>query len=346
MEKSRDIERRDFLRGAAALAAGGMAAASLGAMPALAEAPAPGTLRPISIVNAAGTTFNATRELITRLGYLKEFGVEPEFTAISDSVKIVASIVSGQMDLCMGVGFGPIIPAVEKGARVKVLAGAWMLAPNTLFTSRPGIRTLDDLAGKTVGTGAVGAVLHLLMVAALQKHGIDPARVNFVNVGSTGDIFKAVAAGTIDAGVVNVDAYEQKDRYKLHPVVDFWTELPEFPFQASFASDAAIKAKRDTIVRTLAAYARLYRFMAAPDSRDAYVSAYVAGNGGGAEAAAKQWQFIQDSQCYAVDLLIPDAKVRYMQELNVEMKVQRAIVPNAMVADMSLAQEALKLIKG
>ena len=33
-----------------------------------------------------------------------------------------------------------------------------------------------------------------------------------------------------------------------------------------------------------------------------------------------------------------------MQELNVQMGVQKAILPNSDVADMSLAQEALKLM--
>jgi ABC-type nitrate/sulfonate/bicarbonate transport system substrate-binding protein len=339
------IRRRDFLRGSAMLAAGSVAAGALAPPAALAQAPT-AALKPVRIVNAGGSTSLALQELINRQGYLKEFGVTAEFTDVADTAKIIASVVSGDQDICMFAGFGQALPAIEKGARLKVLGGAWMLAPVSLFSVKPDVRKLEDLAGRTVGTGSIGSVLHVVVVALLQKRGIDPAKVNFVNVGTTTDILKAVAAGTVDAGTVNVDAYEQKDKLGIHPIVDLWKELPEFPFQGSFASDNAIKDKRDALVRTLAAHARLYRFISAPGSKDAYVSAYVAANNGSADAGAKQWQFIQDSQCYAVNLVIPQKSIRTMQDLNVQMKMQKAVLPNDQVADMSLAEDALKLLKG
>ena len=35
-----------------------------------------------------------------------------------------------------------------------------------------------------------------------RKHGIDPSEVQFVNIGSSGAVFKAVVAGKVDAGVL------------------------------------------------------------------------------------------------------------------------------------------------
>jgi ABC-type nitrate/sulfonate/bicarbonate transport system substrate-binding protein len=245
----------------------------------------------------------------------------------------------------MLAGFGQVLPAVEKGAKLKVLGGANTLTPNSLFSVKPEIKALTDLEGKTIGTGSLGSVLHQVTVALLQKNKIDPAKVTFVNVGSTADILKAVVAGTVDAGTVNVDTYGIMDKYKIHPIADFFKQLQEYPFQGSFASETAIKTKREAIVRTLAAHAKLFRFISGPTSKDDYVAAYVTATGGSPDSAAAQWQFIQDSQPYAIDLVLPEKNVQYMQQLNVQMGVQQKILPNEQVADMSLAEEAIKLLK-
>jgi hypothetical protein len=48
----------------------------------------------------------------------------------------------------------------------------------------------------------------------------------------------------------------------------------------------------------------------------------------------------------AENLLLPEARLTYMQELNVTMKLQRRVLPFEAVADMSLARDALRLIDG
>ena len=100
----------------------------------------------------------------------------------------------------MQAGFGPVLPEIEKGARIKVVSGGAMLAPQTVYTTKADIRTVKDLVGRTVGTGAMGAALHQKMVALLRKKGVDDKSVKFVNIGSSANIFKAVVAGQVDAG--------------------------------------------------------------------------------------------------------------------------------------------------
>src|SRR5207245_1356753 len=98
------------------------------------------------------------------------------------------------------------------------------------------------------------------------------------------------------------------------------------------------------LVRTLAAHAKLYRFITAPNSKDAYVAAYIAGTNGDPAQGAAAWQFIQDVKPYAVNLTIPDESITFLQKLNQQTGVQQKLIPNSEVADMSLAMEALKLL--
>jgi ABC-type nitrate/sulfonate/bicarbonate transport system substrate-binding protein len=126
---------------------------------------------------------------------------------------------------------------------------------------------------------------------------------------------------------------------------DLWKELPEYTYQASFAADRAIAEKREALVRVLAAYGKLYRFVSAPNSREAFLRARatVFKNSEASEADF-EWQFAQKYQPYATDLTLSEERIRYMQNLNVEFDVQKKILPFDEVADMSLAKEALKLL--
>ena len=257
-------------------------------------------------------------------------------------------LISGSSDICMLSGFGQVLAAVEKGGRLKVVAGAGVVPFQAMFTKRADIRTMKDLEGKTIGTGSLGALLHQTVVALLEKKGVDTKKVNFVNVGSSADVFRAVVAGTVDAGPGLYDVYDQQQKYGVHVPSDgeFWRELREYVYQGSYASDKAIAEKRDPLVRLLAAYAKLYRHISSPDSLDDYIRARQDALGGDAKQVAaeatSEWGFIQREQPYAKNLVLTEEQLRFMQELNMKTGSQTKILPFQQVADMSIALDAVK----
>ena len=56
------------------------------------------------------------------------------------------------------------------------------------------------------------------------------------------------------------------------------------------------------------------------------------------------WDYVQRYKPYAENLTLTPERLRYMQQLNIDLDVQKTIMPFERVADMSLAQEALKLL--
>jgi ABC-type nitrate/sulfonate/bicarbonate transport system substrate-binding protein len=301
----------------------------------------------VTIVNTAGTFAATVQQLMKDKRYLEEQALQPTFLSVGDGSKIMGALLSGEADLCIASGFSQVLPAIERGGRLKVLAGSEVLLLHLVYSSRPEIQTLKDLEGRTVGTGSPGALLHSIMIALLRKNGVDPAKISFVNVGSSTDVFRAIVAKVVDAGPAEIDYEEQAGKYNVHGLADgkFWDRLPEYTNQASYASERSIRERRDVIVRTLAAYAKLYRFISSPQSRDAYQAARAAalGKDEPAEALA-QWSFFQRHNSFAVDLVLSEERVRYMQELNISLGVQKTLIPYERVADMSLARDALKLI--
>ena len=302
----------------------------------------------VRIVNTAGTFAATLQQLIKSRGYLEQRGLRPTFLSVNDGSQIVGALISGEADICTASGFSQVFPAIERGGDLKLLAGSELLLLHLIYTCRPDIRNLKDLEGRTVGTGAVGALLYSIMVALLRKSNVDASKVTFVNVGSSADVFRAVAAKVVDAGPAELDYIGDEARYGLHGVADgeFWKDLPEYTNQASYASERAIRERAGVLVRTLAAYAKLYRYISSPRSRDAYTAARAVALGRNEPSEAlREWTFFQKHRSFAVDLLLSEERVRYMQTLNVSLGVQKSVLPYDRVADMSLARKALELIQ-
>ena len=337
MGKLVHMKRRDVLK---AGILGGAGLALGGTFPVHSQ----GALRKINIVSTSGGTNLVLAAMMKQQGIFEQFGLEPTITNVADGAKLMGGILTGEMDICPLSGFGQVFPAIEKGAKMKILAGGAILPLQGILSVKPEIKSVKDLVGKTVGTGSLGALVHQMCVAALRKAGVDESKVTFVNIGSATDIFRAVAAGTVDAGSSEV---WQVGKNNVHAVDGgrVWEDLPDYTYQAAFAGDSAIQNKRDVLVRALAAYAKLYRFIQDGDSKAAFLKGFAAGMGKPDDAAAtEQWTFYQKYKPFASNLVLTPQRLEYMQNLNVSFKVQSKVMPFEQVADMSIANEAIKLL--
>jgi ABC-type nitrate/sulfonate/bicarbonate transport system substrate-binding protein len=237
---------------------------------------------------------------------------------------------------------------VGRGAKLKVIAGAALLPGFALMSNNPAVKALKDLEGRTVGTGTPGALTHALTNLLLQKKGVDAKKVQFVNIGSTAEIFRAVVAKTVDAGLGTIAVYFQRNKYGVHVVEGglAFDEIPLYTFQGSFTSDRAIQSNRDALVRLLAAHAKSYRFLQSPGSKDAYIKAFKTAFPRGDEAEAiGDWEYIQQKKPFPEDLIVSKERIDFMQDLNVARGAQTRKMAYEEITDMSLARDAIALLK-
>jgi ABC-type nitrate/sulfonate/bicarbonate transport system substrate-binding protein len=287
---------------------------------------------------------------IKQQGFLEQMGLDPTTINVGDGSKLMGGLLSGSADICVLSGISQVFPAIEHGGTFKIVAGACLLPDSVILTKKPEIKTLKDLEGKTVGTGSVGALLHQLVVALCQKKGVDWTKITFVNIGSSADVFRAVTAGTVDAGPGQFDVYSQQAKYGIHslPDTEMWAQLPEYTYQGTFVTEDGIAKRRDVIVRVLAAYAKLYRFLQSPNSKEAFVKAREEALNTSNDEARKEsedtWDFFQKYKPYANDLTMTPDRIEFMQKLNVTLGTQKTVLPFEKVTDMSLAADALKMI--
>lgn len=304
-------------------------------------------LRDVEIVMTQGVTGLEMHEVAKAQGYFDEFAINPKVLLVSDGGKCVAALLNGAAKICIGTGFNQLTPAIEKGAKIRILAGALNLPSLCVYSANPAVNAVKDLEGKMVGVGAVGSVLHVMTALLLRRKGIDPKLVNFRNVGSNADVFKAVSAKTVDGGLSDVDVYDQQAKYGVHALADgkLWEQIPDYTNQATYATVDAISQNRDALARTLAAYAKAYRFVSSPKSQDAWVKArQKVTNAANDQQALTQWRWIQANQPWAKDLVLSDDRINLVQQVNVDFKIQSRMLPVADLADMSVAREALKLL--
>jgi NitT/TauT family transport system substrate-binding protein len=119
------------------------------------------------------------------------------------------------------------------------------------------IRSYADLEGKTVAVNALGSVADLTLKAALDKHGVDPANVENLEVPFP-DMQAALDAGHVDAAVMvspfkTVAELSGDYRSVAFPVLDV---RPDLVYTAYFVSRRWAEENPDVLEHFLAALRR------------------------------------------------------------------------------------------
>jgi putative hydroxymethylpyrimidine transport system substrate-binding protein len=151
-------------------------------------------------------------------GYFRAVGLEVRPVVPPETAEPLKLLAAGKVD--MAISYEPeLLLARDQGLKL-VSIGALVQRPLTSIIALPGqhVQTVADLAGKRVGTAGIGyqaAELH----TALQSAGVNPARVQEVNVGF--NLVPAMLSGKVAAtlgGYWNYEAIQLRLLGK-HPVV-------------------------------------------------------------------------------------------------------------------------------
>lgn len=145
-------------------------------------------------------------------GFFEEEGLKIETHTAAGGAAIVPAVVSGDFDIGTG-GLLSVISAGARGLPLKVLAedGAVLSHAtaatslddeehlgNGIFASDESIRTAEDLEGGTIAVTTLKSINTALASAWLEKHGVDPSSVEFLEVPFP-DQPVALEAGRVDA---------------------------------------------------------------------------------------------------------------------------------------------------
>ena len=139
-----------------------------------------------------------------RKGTFERHGIKLEPQVTQSGAAIVPAVLSGKQQF----GFAnpvTLMTAREKGLPIKIVAQASQAGPGesqefegVIVAEDSPIREPADLAGKTVAVNALNNIGGLLISGALEKEGVDPASIEFMEIGFP-EANAAVEAGRVDA---------------------------------------------------------------------------------------------------------------------------------------------------
>jgi NitT/TauT family transport system substrate-binding protein len=190
-------------------------------------------------------------EIGAAMGIFKKEGIEIEPIYTRGGAETVQAVLSGSVDVAASNGLLGTIGAFSKGAPIRVTAASMTGSPELFWYAKTesNIKSVKDLAGKTMGFSQPGSSTHLVGQALLDHFKI---KAKMVPSGTPSGSFTMTMSGQIDAGwSVPPFRLQELEEGKINVVVK-GSEAPEVENQTIrvYVSTAqTIKAKRDVLVR-------------------------------------------------------------------------------------------------
>ncbi len=286
----------------------------------------------------AGLTENVFQLLDQQQGYFRDEGLDVEFTEFQAGGPMVKALIAGDVDVAEA-GFGPVPISVAHGAAIKLI-GATKPRLNFALYVRQDIERLEDLYGRSVGIAAPGSFLQQLMVALMDARGLDATQLNYVNIGSSPAVFRAVLAGKVDAGPSQIDWMPEASRSQdVKELLYFHEYLPHYFRTGLIARDGDIQDRADVLVRIMTAWARSIRYSI--EHPDEWLALAESKTG----RPQDELQFVIDweiqHKIVAPNLTIDPDATRFVQEMNIKAGSQTDVLPFDRVATSALQQQVI-----
>ena len=307
---------------------GGVVALGLAASVAAAPGPvAAAGLAPWKMGVVAVKADSAFQEIAVRKGFYREQGLDAEIIYQAGDIPTFRTLLGGLVDV---VEISPANPmtAIEKGAKVKVVASFMPGLPFMLF-GKDDIKEPKDLAGRVVAVTEPGTFPYLLTANVLKKHKVDPNQVQYLTVGGDADRVRAMLIGRADAAPAAIE-FQAHLKPGYHTVFSFLDELPQWIRYTFVTSEKVMKERPDDLGKAMIAHARGLRYAIIHKDETVALMAEL----GKIDAKTAGWVY----DWYVKHRLMnPNGNtsrenLRWMQELNVGLGRQTAVLPFEQVA--------------
>lgn len=217
-------DRRTLLR--TGLGAAGLLA--LGPLPrALAQGPR--VLKVNTLASAAAVNVPMQAAMRTLLGKIDGLA-NAEMRPTAKIPQIAQEVIAGAADLG-DADVASTLAAAEAGADLKIIGLSYSNTSQVIVVNADKTKSLEDLAaaGGTIAVNSIGDFMYVMLLGVLIKRKIDPKKVNFIEMGSSGDRARALLAGRVDAVPMHIEqAAQLKERGNFQILVRPWQEYPNW----------------------------------------------------------------------------------------------------------------------
>ncbi len=209
--------------------------------------PGGGKLPAVKLIYGAFTASNGPIWIGEDQGLYEKYGLDLTVVHGRGATPIQA-MASGTVDL--GHFAGPSVIAANLGGSDLVFVAAQTnYVVLSIWTKKDSpIKSLADLAGKTIGVGAPGSATHINMRIALKKAGIADKDVKYIHHGGLPEIFVSLDKGLVDAGVASAP------RPGFQELIDLATQKIPFLQGAIIVRRGYLQSQRPVVLSFLKAF--------------------------------------------------------------------------------------------
>ena len=193
-----------------------------------------------------------------RMGFFKDEGLDLTLLFTDGGAETQQAVITGGVDIGIGVGTLAVLGAALKGAPVKVIAAEWNGASDTFWYARTDgpIKSLKDAAGKTAAFSSLGSSSNLNLLELLKAAGVEAKPTP---TGGAGATLTQVMSGQIDIGwAVPPIGLKEIDAGQIR-IIARGSDLPTVADQTTrvnIANAELLRTKRPILERFVRAYAK------------------------------------------------------------------------------------------
>jgi ABC-type nitrate/sulfonate/bicarbonate transport system substrate-binding protein len=199
---------------------------------------------PIRIIYSALTASNGPVWVAADQGLFEKYGLDVQIVHGRGASPIQA-LAGGTVELGHFAG-ASVIQANLSGSDLVFVAAQTNYVVLSIWTRKDSpIRTLAELAGKSIGVSAPGSATHTTTRAALRKAGVADKEMKFVHHGALPEIFVSLDKGLVDAGVASAP------RPAFRELVDLATQRIPFLQGAIIVNRGYLQRERPVVVNFL-----------------------------------------------------------------------------------------------
>ena len=197
-------------------------------------------------------------------GIFKKHGLDVDITAFGGGAKLQQAMAAESIDL--GLGSGPEMAYIEKGAPVKAVA---MIVGPPLYLVllvRPDspIKTVADLKGRKINVSSVRSLTGWLMSELSRQQGWGPRGVELVSFSPSRTALAVMKTGQIDGMMTDMTfALRAQQNGEGRILVRFGDLVKDFHTHVLFATDKLIATRPDAIRKFLLGWFDTITFMRA-----------------------------------------------------------------------------------
>jgi NitT/TauT family transport system substrate-binding protein len=274
-------------------------------------------------------------------GFGEKQGFKLEMPALQDDTLLLKALVAGEVDTIQA-GPGIAVIAAAKGIDVRIIGCSWPGLPHVVF-AQAGIKSVQDMRGKSMGIASPGALPDLLARVWFENNKIPMSEVKLVSLGSDPDRFKALVAGVVDASIASGEFGTEAAKRGLNMLITGSEIEPHFLRLCEITTGATIAQRGDDLARFLAADIQSHRYALANRDAEIALARKMTNAGADDERAPYMFDFVQRTRAVDPDLSLPAEKFAWMQDLLIKTgnMTQRADLTKLLATDLHAKALAL-----